>query len=92
MAGETLPAHNVFNGFFVLNFPLASHSVPINVFESDNGAPVLLDWVRTAGYKSLHPGGANFVMGDGSVAFYEASIDHRIFAALGTKDGQETLQ
>ena len=39
MAGETIPAHNVFNGLYCLNFPVASHSIPINTMESDNGNP-----------------------------------------------------
>ena len=58
MAGETIPAHNVFNGLYCLNFPVASHSIPINHMESDNGNPKNIDWSRDSGYKSYHPGGA----------------------------------
>jgi prepilin-type N-terminal cleavage/methylation domain-containing protein/prepilin-type processing-associated H-X9-DG protein len=92
MAGETLPAHNVFNGVYCLNFPLASHSVPINIFESDNGDPQYLDWSRVAGFKSMHPGGANFVLGDGSVRFFQQTMDYRVFTGLGSRAGGEAVQ
>ena len=85
MAGETIPAHNVFNGLYNLNFPVASHSIPINVMESDNGNPQYLDWSCVSGFKSYHSGGAHFVMGDASVHFISDSIDLFIFAALGTR-------
>jgi prepilin-type N-terminal cleavage/methylation domain-containing protein/prepilin-type processing-associated H-X9-DG protein len=91
IAGETLPAHNVFNGLYALNFPVASHSVPINNMESDNGNPTALNWARTAGYKSMHSQGANFAMADGSVRFIQDTIDHYTYAALGTRAGGETV-
>lgn len=92
MAGETIPSHYVWNGAFVPNFPVSSMSIPINTMEQDNlkhgGALVL--WAITSGFKSYHPGGANFVMGDGSVHFISDSIDHQLYAALGTRAGNET--
>lgn len=85
MAGETIPAHNIFNGLYNLNFPVASHSIPINTMETDNGNPAYLDWSRVSGYKSYHSGGAHFVMGDASVHFLSESIDHFLYAALGSR-------
>ncbi len=92
MAGETLPAHNVFNGLYGLNFPVASHSIPINLMKSDEGAPARLDWSFVSGYKSLHPGGANFAMGDASVHFFNETIDFMAYAALGSRAGDETAE
>ena len=95
MIGETLPSHCCFNGVFASNIPLSSTSSPLNTMESD----MSLDggytgsgytWSRTSGFKSLHPGGANFVMGDGSVCFLSEFISHELFCALGTRDGGET--
>jgi prepilin-type processing-associated H-X9-DG protein len=43
-------------------------------------------------YGSLHPGGANFAMGDGSVSFYSDSTDAKILWALATRNGGELLQ
>ena len=35
------------------------------------------------GFKSNHPGGANFLIGDGSVQFLEEAIDHQMYQYLG---------
>ena len=43
------------------------------------------------GYSSRHPGGANFVFGDGSVKFIKESIDLATFRALGTRRGKEVV-
>jgi len=87
MAGETLPAHYIWNGAFLHNFPVSSTNIPINTMESDGGER--RDWWRTSGYKSKHPGGANMLMGDGSVHFFPETIDFRLYNALGTREGNE---
>jgi prepilin-type N-terminal cleavage/methylation domain-containing protein/prepilin-type processing-associated H-X9-DG protein len=46
-------------------------------------------WNTEVGYKSAHPGGADFLYGDGSVHFIEESIDHQAYQYLGARaDGQ----
>jgi prepilin-type processing-associated H-X9-DG protein len=41
------------------------------------------------GFKSRHPGGANFVFADGSVHFLNQNIDHQTYQYLGCRnDGQ----
>ncbi len=94
LCGETIPSHYVWNGAFVPNFPVSSMSIPINTMEQDIlnlGGHTLILWAITSGFKSYHPGGANFVMGDGSVHFLSESIDHQIYAALGTRAGNEAV-
>ena len=91
MVGETLPGHNIFNGAFNLNFPLASMSVPINKMIDDQGRFNGNFWPYSGGFKSLHPGGANVCMGDGSVQNLTESIDERIYTALGTRAGGEAV-
>jgi prepilin-type N-terminal cleavage/methylation domain-containing protein len=46
-------------------------------------------WNTDVGFKSAHPGGAQFLLGDGSVHFLKDSIDHQSYQYLGAKaDGQ----
>lgn len=42
-------------------------------------------------FGSAHPGGANFLMGDGSVRFIKESINQATYTALGTRDGGEVI-
>ena len=47
------------------------------------------NWSTNFGFKSLHTGGANFAMGDGSVHFVSQNIDHWSYQYLGGKaDGK----
>ncbi len=46
-------------------------------------------WPETRGFKSMHPGGAQFVMADGSVQYITEGIDHRVYRGLATRDGGE---
>ena len=47
------------------------------------------NWNTSAGFKSRHPGGANFVMADGSVHFISEDIDYKNYQRLGDRrDGQ----
>lgn len=87
MAGETLPAHCIWNGAFRHNFPVSSTNIPINTMETDNGEE--RDYWRTSGYKSKHPGGCNLLMGDGSVHFCSETIDFQVYNYLGTRAGGE---
>jgi prepilin-type N-terminal cleavage/methylation domain-containing protein/prepilin-type processing-associated H-X9-DG protein len=47
------------------------------------------NWNTSAGFKSRHPGGANFVMADGSVHFINDDIDYHNYQRLGDRrDGE----
>lgn len=90
MAGETLPGHCIHNVAFGDNFPLAGTTIPINVMEGKGTTTHGTNpHQRCCGYKSLHPGGANFVMGDGSVHFLPESVNYRLYNELGTRSGGE---
>jgi prepilin-type N-terminal cleavage/methylation domain-containing protein/prepilin-type processing-associated H-X9-DG protein len=86
MVGETLPADCTFMGLYSQNFPLSGTMIPLNTMES----AVDSNWFRTCGFKSRHTGGANFVMGDGSVTFVRTTIDYRVYNNAGTRAGGES--
>jgi len=48
-------------------------------------------WFGEYGFRSLHPGGINVVMADGSVQFINNSVDRFLFAGLTTVSGNETF-
>ena len=43
------------------------------------------------GFRSNHPGGANFVFGDGSVRFLKQTINLTVYNGLGSKAGGEVI-
>ena len=50
------------------------------------------NWNTEAGFRSAHPGGAQFGFGDGSVRFLSESIDHEDYQRLGAKADGEVLE
>jgi len=96
MLGETLPRQCSFISAFAVNFNVSPTTIPLNTFQSDepnvgtvtNGS----GWWLTSGFKSNHPGGASFCMGDGSVHFLTETIDYRLYNELGTRDGGEVVK
>ncbi|MCA9102017.1 MAG: DUF1559 domain-containing protein [Planctomycetales bacterium] len=94
MNGETLPGQCAFDGAYATNFPVFPTTIPLNTMENDgalgDGFKSSL-WFRTCGFKSEHPGGANFLMGDASVHFFNESIDFRLYNNLGTRAGGEPV-
>ncbi len=84
--GETLPGQCSFISAFAVNFNVSPTCIPINTFDSTASGAT---WERACGFKSRHPGGANFCLGDGSVHFLSSSIDFKLFNALGTRAGSE---
>ena len=93
--GEVLPlcsAHNR-NGWASGNNGqgLTSTLIPINY---DTCQPYVsggdhchhyCNWNTELGFKSRHPGGAQFLLGDGSVHFLTETIDHWTYQYLGAK-------
>ena len=48
-------------------------------------------WWNRYAFTSLHPGGVQFAMTDGSVRFIQDNIDLALFRALGTHAGGEVV-
>ena len=49
------------------------------------------DWPNVYSFRSLHTGGANFGLGDGSVRFVRDSIDIAQYRAAATISGGEVV-
>jgi prepilin-type N-terminal cleavage/methylation domain-containing protein/prepilin-type processing-associated H-X9-DG protein len=100
LLGETLPGENQSrNGHWALAGPgrALSTIIPINHhtdYLGNDGCTAAPDrYFANAnvadGFKSRHPGGANFALADGSVRFLSQTIDHRTYQHLGCRnDGQ----
>ena len=63
--------------------------IPINYDSCNDAAPDPCNrpcnWNMEVGFKSAHPGGAQFLFGDGSVRFIGESINHQVYQYLGAK-------
>lgn len=71
--------------------------IPINFDTCNDSSPDpchrSCNWTTEVGFKSAHPGGAQFLLGDGSARFIHETIDHPlVYQALGAKNDGRTVQ
>jgi len=98
MVGEALPDQDSNNDFWDFTGAAAGTTMPLNL---DTSARCGVAFGTTnfrcryayaaRGFKSMHPGGANFLFGDGSCHFLKSSISPITYNALGSKAGGEVL-
>ncbi len=69
---------------------LYSHELPPNRNSCVNGDSVFRYWEAITA-TSLHPGGVNLLLADGAVKFTSNSIDIKVWRALGSRNGGETI-
>jgi prepilin-type N-terminal cleavage/methylation domain-containing protein/prepilin-type processing-associated H-X9-DG protein len=77
-----------------VNYSVYNHLAPPNTRACASMAAIDtwgLDPWGTSPPMSLHPGGVNMAMSDGSVRFVKDSVNMISFWALGTRDGNEVL-
>lgn len=93
MVGECVVEQDYHSAAFFSDGDWATCGVPFNYFiiPPDQNEVKVNRWFEVRGFKSLHPGGAQFVMGDGSVHFVTDSISHDVYRGLATRDGGETV-
>lgn len=89
LVGETLPSQCAYNGAFIHNFPLGGTTIPLNSFVEEGGPVADTAWFHACGFKSRHPGGANFALADGSVDFVNENINYYVYNSMGSRDGGE---
>ena len=96
---ESIPAQRGDNNVWTFSGVTNGTTVPINYpcpLSNDFGGFGTSNWAcrlsyANTGFKSRHPGGANFLFADGSVHFLKASISMVTYCALGSRNGGEVI-
>ena len=91
MIGEDLPERNQHAAWAYSNGSTGTCAIPLNF----KNAPAPIDagnWPDVYSFRSLHTGGGNFALADGSVKFITANIDLTTYRNLATIRGGETSQ
>ncbi|SRR6056297_51422 len=91
MVGEAIPAYCTHSHWYWFNGSTATTAIPLNVRaqcqNSGNRIQDLTacrgDWPNNYSFMSLHRGGANFGLADGSVKFITDSIDLTLYRQAG---------
>ncbi|BBO33341.1 DUF1559 domain-containing protein [Lacipirellula parvula] len=86
LIGEDLPEQNAHSVAYYSNGSWMATDAEINYLPEP---PIPRKYEDVYGFRSRHAGGAQFAMADGSVRFYEGSIDYKLYQALSTKAGDE---
>jgi prepilin-type N-terminal cleavage/methylation domain-containing protein/prepilin-type processing-associated H-X9-DG protein len=100
-AGESLPAQRADNNVWEWNSGANGTTIPINYPSPQSCNLPGNGWGSTnfasrcayanVGFKSKHPGGANFLFVDGSVHFLKTSINIFTYCALGSRAAGEIV-
>jgi len=104
MVGEVIPQQAADSNMYTLNGGVAGVTIPLNwntagVPGQYPGCNVTFgntSWgcrfsYSSKGFKSMHPGGVNFLFGDGSVKFLKNSINRFTLLGLGSTSGGEVI-
>jgi len=91
--GECIGAMCITQNWGTQSFGTTSH--PIN-YQNDSLADNLPTqanprWDESIGFRSYHVGGAQFVLGDGSVRFISENIDGATYRGLASVNGREVI-
>jgi prepilin-type processing-associated H-X9-DG protein len=100
LVGEDLPLEDANNEMYGFTGAGSGTTIPIN-WKTNLRPPLCSGYGTTnwncafsyaaRGFKSRHPGGANFLFADGSVHFIKNSISRVTYAALGSRAGSEVI-
>lgn len=90
MMGETKPHYSEFGALWTWNVPTTLFSLKLNSsFLKSAESTRTVSWLNAQGHASYHPGGAQFVMADGSGRFLSDAINYPTYCLYGDlADGQ----
>ena len=88
LVGEDIPAENHHSAAYYANGDYSSCHAPPNFFPKP---PTPDYWPNVISFRSLHPGGVQFCLADGSVRFVTQTIDHNMYRAFSTRSGGEVV-
>jgi prepilin-type N-terminal cleavage/methylation domain-containing protein/prepilin-type processing-associated H-X9-DG protein len=86
LLGEDVAEKNCWLCWPYANGGYGTCAIPPNYTNDDPGA-----WPNTHSFRSQHPGVLNFAFADGSVRTLNDSIELRVYRALATRAGKETI-
>ncbi|MEX2169904.1 MAG: DUF1559 domain-containing protein [Pirellulales bacterium] len=90
--GEGVVSQDYHSAAYFADGDWATCALPLNYFIlPDDPRTVKTKWWDARGFKSLHPGGAHFALGDGSVQFVTEAIDRGIYRGYATRNGGESV-
>jgi prepilin-type N-terminal cleavage/methylation domain-containing protein/prepilin-type processing-associated H-X9-DG protein len=91
--GECIGAFCITQNLLSQSWGTTAH--PINYMNQSlaNDLPTQANprWDESIGFRSFHPGGATFLLGDGSVRFITDEIDGATYRGLASRAGKERL-
>jgi prepilin-type N-terminal cleavage/methylation domain-containing protein/prepilin-type processing-associated H-X9-DG protein len=102
-AGEQIMGVTQWNAWVEANQSVGSTALPLNYLAPGRaivggrsiviatGASDVGNWPAWYSFRSMHPGGGNFVTCDGSVKFIKNSINFNIYQALSTRGQGEVI-
>src|SRR5262249_17295376 len=92
LLGEVLASQCEENNWAHAFDALATCALDPNATRADGSAYDPEDVFNTLGFSSLHPGGLQFALADGSVRFIKKDIPRAVYRALATRAGGEVAQ
>ncbi|MEZ6130998.1 MAG: DUF1559 domain-containing protein [Planctomycetaceae bacterium] len=91
-ASTVVPINNLTSCPECVNNPgLASHQACSATGYGNNVGRAMQNWNFSWGFRSRHVGGAQFLLGDGSVRFLSENIDHNTYQSLGGRRDGKTI-
>lgn len=92
MLGEDLPEYDLHSTAFYSNGDWSTCNFPINHRNNEPADLIAFnEWFELQGFRSRHPGGAQFAYADGSVVFISESIGNELYRTSCTRDGGEVV-